>query len=75
MRTISITLELEENAARVYAHLPKNECDQLQQIFSLLVVEHKQLPDFLELLMDTISLRAQQRGLTPMILEELLQND
>jgi hypothetical protein len=75
MHTIPVTLELEERAAQVYAHIHKNEREKLQQLFSLLVFEHNKLPDFLGLLMDTISLRAQQRGLTPTILEELLKDD
>jgi hypothetical protein len=75
MHTIPVTLELEENAARVYAHIPRNEREKLQQFFSLLIFEHNKLPDFLGLLMDTISLRAQQRGLTPETLEELLKDD
>ena len=72
MHTIPITLELEEKAAEVYQHIPDAEREKLQQFLSLLLTERNQLPDFLELLMDTISLRAQQRGLTPEILEQLV---
>jgi hypothetical protein len=75
MHTIPITLELEENAAQAYQHIPQNEREKLQQLFSLLIIDHQNLPDFLELLMDTISVRAQQKGLTPAILEELLRDN
>lgn len=75
MHTIPITLELEESAAQAYQHIPQHEREKLQQFFSLLIFDHQNLPDFLELLMDTISVRAQQKGLTSAILEELLRDN
>ncbi len=73
--TVPITLEIEAKAANMYQNISSGEKRKLQYLFSLLVNEHKQLPNFLELLMDTISLHAQQRGLTPEILNQLLEDE
>lgn len=75
MHTIPVTVELEEKVAHVYQHISNNEREKVHNLFSLLLSEHQQLPDFLALLMDAISLRAQQRGMTPEILEQLLKDD
>lgn len=74
MQTISVTLALEAQTAQIYADIPHQEQEKLQQIFNVLVNEHNQLPNLLGLIMDAISLRAEQRGLTPEILEQLLKD-
>ena len=73
--TVPITLEIEPKTANLYQNISSDERKKLQYLFSLLVNEHKHLPNFLELLMDTISLHAQQRGLTPGILNQLLEDE
>nr|VFJ47618.1 MAG: hypothetical protein BECKFM1743A_GA0114220_100499 [Candidatus Kentron sp. FM]VFJ52378.1 MAG: hypothetical protein BECKFM1743C_GA0114222_101086 [Candidatus Kentron sp. FM]VFK07715.1 MAG: hypothetical protein BECKFM1743B_GA0114221_100499 [Candidatus Kentron sp. FM] len=75
MHTQPITLQLDENAASIYQRISNTERDKISHLFSLLINHRQQLPDFLSLLMDTISLRARQRGLTEEKLEELLRDD
>lgn len=72
---IPIILELDSQSAEIYQNISVDEQQKIQCFVQFLLSESKMLPDFLSLLMDAISDRAQQRGLTPEILEQLINNE
>nr|VFJ42721.1 MAG: hypothetical protein BECKDK2373C_GA0170839_100216 [Candidatus Kentron sp. DK]VFJ47024.1 MAG: hypothetical protein BECKDK2373B_GA0170837_10159 [Candidatus Kentron sp. DK] len=74
MHTQSVILPLNEDAAKVYQGISVSEREKIHHVLKLLLSRHRLLPDFLSLLMDAISLRARQRGLTEEKREELLRD-
>nr|VFJ77929.1 MAG: hypothetical protein BECKFW1821C_GA0114237_11514 [Candidatus Kentron sp. FW] len=74
MHTQAVTVGLDERAAKIYGQISAAERDKVNHLFSVLLSQHQQLPNFLSLLMDIISLRAQHRGLTGEELEKLLRD-
>lgn len=76
MADTTITLTLDEATAEVYSLATPTDQVKMQLLFRLLLREYATataLP--LSQLMDTISEEAEQRGLTPVILEQLLRDD
>lgn len=72
MNTTTIMLPLDAETARLYAEAPAELQKKLQLLLGLWLRELAVSPRALEEIMDEISQRAQARGLTPEILESLL---
>ena len=74
MGTANITIEVEEAAARAFAEASPSERRKLQLLLSLRLQELTDSPGkTLQSVMDEISSKAEERGLTPEILETLLR--
>jgi hypothetical protein len=73
--TEPITINVAPEAARAYNNASPKEREQLDFILSLqLLAATQKLPPLLDL-MDEISRKAEERGLTPDILEEILRDE
>lgn len=69
----TITLEVNPEIAEAYQFASLEERQQIQQIVSLLLNKKNENDlDFLRKIMDEISDRASTRGLTPEILESII---
>ncbi|MBE9248391.1 hypothetical protein IQ226_04100 [Dolichospermum sp. LEGE 00240] len=69
----TITLEVTSEIAEAYQFASLEERQQIQEIVSLLLKKEKENDiDFLRKIMDEISDRATARGLTPEILESII---
>lgn len=76
MATATITLELNAEAVRVYNTASEEEQEKIRLLLSLWLEEFAASPALsLSALMDDISDKAQARGLTPVILESILDAD
>jgi hypothetical protein len=73
MATEPITLEVDEAAARVFKSASPEERRTLEALVSLQLLEASTPRQSLRELMDIISQRAQERGLTEEILQEILK--
>jgi hypothetical protein len=73
MATEPITVEVDEAAARVFKNASPEERRTLEALVSLQLLEASTPRQSLRELMDTISRRAQERGLTEEILQEILK--
>ena len=76
MTDTTITLPLDAATAAAYTTASSDDQRKIQLLFQLLVREYT-APANLSLreLMDDISIKAEARGLTPEILEQLLHDD
>lgn len=72
METRTITIRVSPEAARVYNTATAEQQRKLELLLSLKLTEVARSPRPLEEIMDEISRNAQARGLTPEILESLL---
>jgi len=72
METQAITIRVSPEAARVYNTATAEQQRKLEVLLSLKLTEIARAPRPLENVMDEISRKAQARGLTPEILESLL---
>ena len=73
MATEPITIEVDEAAARVFKNASPEERRTLEALVSLQLLEASTPRQSLRELMDTVSRRAQERGLTEEILQEILK--
>ena len=73
MATEPITIEVDEAAARVFKNASPEERRTLEALVSLQLLEASTPRQSLGELMDIISQRAQERGLTEEILQEILK--
>ena len=72
MATTKITIPLDIDTAKLYAEAPVEVQRKMQLLFSLWLRELVLSPRSLQSLMDEISQKAQERGLTAESLESLL---
>lgn len=72
METQSITIRVSPEAARVYNTATAEQQRKLEVLLSLKLTEVARAPRPLEEIMDEISRKARARGLTPEILESML---
>jgi hypothetical protein len=72
METQTITIRVSPEAARVYNTATAEQQRKLEVLLSLKLTEVARAPRPLEGIMDEISREAQARGLTPEVLESLL---
>lgn len=75
MNTQTITIEVNEAAARIYQSASTEERRKIDALLSLKLSELVESARPLETVMSELSRRAQERGLTPKILEQLLQDE
>ena len=76
MATATITLELNAEAVKAYNTASEEEQEKIRLLLSLWLEEFSASPTLsLRALMDDISDKAQARGLTPAILESILDAD
>ena len=76
MADTTITVTLDEATAEAYSLATPTDQVKLQLLFRLLLREYATATSLpLSQLMDTISEEAEQCGLTPAILEQLLRDD
>ena len=72
MQTQSITIQVSSEAARAYQKATVKERRKLDALLSLKLSEVARSPRPLKQVMGEISHKAQERGLTPEVLNELL---
>jgi hemoglobin-like flavoprotein len=76
MLTETITLQVESDIARLYNDAPQTDKEKLQALFETCLKQYAEADvDSLKATMDEISRKAQDRGLTPEILESLLADE
>ena len=76
MGTATITIEVDETAARAFAEASPSEQQKLQILLSLRLQELTTKPGrTLQSVMDETGRAAESRGLTPAILENLLRDE
>lgn len=75
MPTEEITIRVDPDAARAYRAAPEPERRKLDLLLSLRLHEAMGASDSLEQYMREVSRRAQARGLTPEILQEILNDE
>lgn len=75
MTYATIQIQVDERLARAYNDATAEEKERLQSLLSLWLQEFGKAPLDLTELMDEISHRARERGLTPEILEALLRDE
>ena len=74
-QTETITIRVAPDAARVFRAISAGEQRKIEALLSLRLLELAQQPEALEEVMRDISSKAQARGLTPDILDALLQDE
>jgi len=75
MNTQTITIEVNEAAARIYQSASLEERRKIDALLSLKLSELVESARPLQTVMSDLSRRAQERGLTPEILEQLLEDE
>ncbi len=76
MLTETITLQVESDVARFYNDAPQTDKQKLQVLFGSWLKQYSEADvDSLKRTMNEISCNAQNKGLTPEILESLLAGD
>jgi hypothetical protein len=69
---VTVNISLDNETAKIYEKAPAADKKKMQLLLSLWLREFEKPSASLEKLMDDISRKAQERGLTPEILESLL---
>ncbi|MBI5649177.1 MAG: hypothetical protein HZC40_01820 [Chloroflexi bacterium] len=72
MSLAKITIPLDADTARIFTDAPADEQKKMRLLLSFWLREFAASPSPLNVLMDDLSAKAQARGLTPEILETLL---
>lgn len=76
MSTETITLEIDSEAAQAFKSVPVSEQERLQVLLGIWLKEYAKADTVsLKETMNEISLKAQGRGLTPEILESILEEE
>lgn len=76
MLTETITLEVESDVARYYKDAPQTDKEKLQALFGNWLKHYAEADvESLKRTMDALQRNAQERGLTPEILESLLADE
>jgi hypothetical protein len=75
MTTVPITLNLDAEAARLFTSASSEQQQKLEVLVSLLLVDMATSSSSLRAVMDTISVRARERGVTEEQLQRLLEDD
>ena len=76
MATVPITIEVDEEVARLYAEASAQDRKKIQMLLNLRLIDYLNKPPrpLLEVI-EEISAKAQARGLTPEILESILRDE
>jgi hypothetical protein len=72
MGTEQITMQIDDEAARAFRSASSIDRRKLEALVSIQLLEATRSKDSLKELMSGISLKARERGLTPEILQEIL---
>ena len=75
MTTIPITIQVDPQAARAFASVTPEMRRKLETLLSLRLIEATRNPESLTQVMSEISRNAQARGLTPDLLQDLLNDE
>jgi hypothetical protein len=75
MKTVTVRIPLELETARIYTEATAETQKKLRLLLGLWLREFAISPRSLQSIMDEISQKAQERGLTPEILDALLHAD
>ena len=75
MTTIPITIQVDPQAARAFASVTPEMRRKLETLLSLRLLEATRTPESLSQVMSEISRNAQPRGLTPDMLQDLLNDE
>jgi hypothetical protein len=75
METETITIRVDAEAARAFRSASLEERRKLEALLSLRLSEVTQSTDSLQAIMGEISRKAQERGLTPEILNSILNDE
>jgi len=75
MKTKSITVNVDAEAARIFEMAPSEEKQKIEALISLKLTQITRDKKSLEEVMSEISNKAQKRGLTPEILDSILNDD
>lgn len=75
MTLATIEIELDERTAKTFADAPVDTQEKIRALFSVWLREFEGQPTELGQLMDQISDKAASHGLTPEILETLLEDE
>lgn len=75
LTTATVNIQLDKEAARIYQQASKEDKQKMQVLLSLWLREFDKPTKSLHTLMNEISDKAQKRGLTPEILETLLDDE
>ena len=75
MTTIPITIQVDPQAARAFASVTPEMRRKLETLLSLRLLEATRNPESLAEVMSEISRTAQARGLTPDMLQDLLNDE
>ena len=75
MTTETITIRVDARAAQAFKSAPEAQRQKLEQLLSFRLLEASRTGEPLESLMRRISQNAQQHGLTPEILQDILDGD
>jgi hypothetical protein len=75
MRTEPITIHVDPEAAKVFKAASDEDRRKLEALLSLRLIEVVASKESLQDVMDEMSEKAQERGLTPQILQALLDED
>jgi len=70
-----ITISLDADTARLYRQIPADQQRKFQVLLNLWLRDLILSPRPLQVIMDEISQKGQERGLTPEILESLLNDE
>lgn len=76
MATVPITIEVDEEVAKLYAEASAQDQKKIQMLLNLRLIDYLNKPPrpLLEVI-EEISAKAQARGLTPEILESILRDE
>jgi hypothetical protein len=69
---VTVNIPLDNETAKIYEKAPLADKKKMQLLMSLWLREYKKPSTTLEKLMDDVSRKAKERGLTPEILEAIL---
>jgi len=75
MGTEQITIQIDDEAARVFKSASSVDRRKLEALVSIQFIEATKTKDSLKQIMSEISRKAQERGLTPEILREILNEE
>ncbi len=70
--TMTISMEIDESTAGIYASAPTEDRNRLSVLWGVLIREYQAAPSALTRLMDEFGFRAEERGLTAEKLESIL---
>jgi hypothetical protein len=75
MKTEQITIQVDAEAARIFNSASEEDRRKLEVLISLRLIESARTNHSLREVMSEISRNAQERGLTPAVLDSILSED